>query len=587
MKKYLTEILFLIGDQKKMIPLILLAFLFGGMIDIVGLSLIAPYISLIINPEIVIDSYVYTLISMEWENPSVNQLLVIIGVVVALIFLVKVFLTIAINWFILKFSFGRGAQLRIDLMTSFQNLEYSDYLRRNSSEYVHSIQILASQFSQSVMPIMFKFVAEGIVALAIMIFLAWTDIYAFGIIMVLVISFIYLYDKIYKHKIYQYGKLVNQYQTRMVQVVNESIKGFTEIRVLGKERYFNNDVLEKAKAYSSSFAKTQILSTAPRYILEYILVLFIVLMVLVSIYTGSDMQVMASTLSVFAVAALRLMPIANTFSNGISQLRFGRNTTALLYADLMNSDKHNPYIIDTSKVNIKEFESLDLKSVSFTYANTERKVLNDISISINAGESIGLIGLTGSGKTTLINVMLGLLQPTSGAICVNDLPLDSNIDILMKNSAYLPQNIFLIDDTLRRNIALGLNDDDVDEDKMQLVLIQARLAEFIKNLPSGLNTQVGECGIRLSGGQCQRVALARALYHERSVLVMDESTSALDNETEREIIEQIKRLKRKKTMIIIAHRLTTVQHCDRIYRLDEGRLEGLGTYESMVENSND
>jgi len=587
MRKYLAEILFLIGDHKKKIPLILLAFLLGALLDIVGLSLIAPYISLIINPELVIDSYIYTLISVIWENPSVNQLLVIIGIAIALMFLIKVFFAIAVNWIILKFSYDRGAQLRIALMTSYQKLEYSDYLRRNSSEYVHSIQILASQFSQSVMPVMFKFISEGVVALAILVFLAWTDIDALSIIMILVVSFIFLYDRIFKYKISKYGRLVNEYQTRLVQVVNESIKGFTEIRVLGKERYFSDDVLEKAKAYSNSFARTQILSIAPRYILEYILVLFVVLMVLVSIYIGSDMQVMASTLSVFAVAALRLMPVANTFSNGISQLRFGRNTTALLYSDLINSDKPNQYVTDAPQKNINGFESLELGLVGFTYTDTERKVLNDISISINAGESIGLIGSTGSGKTTLVNVMLGLLQPTSGSIHVNDLPLESNIDILMKNSAYIPQNIFLIDDTLRRNIALGVKDDNIDEDKVQQVLVQARLAEFVEQLPSELNTRVGEHGMRLSGGQRQRVALARALYHERSVLVMDESTSALDSETEREIIEQIKRLKRKKTMIIIAHRLTTVQHCDRIYRLDEGEIIDQGTYESVIGNSYD
>jgi ATP-binding cassette, subfamily B, bacterial PglK len=590
MKKYLIEILFLTGGHKKKIPLIMVIFLLGSLLDVIGLSLIAPYISLIINPEVALNSTIYTLIELVWIAPSVNQLLVIIGIFIVFLFLIKVFFTIFINWFILKFSYDRGAQLRIDLMTSYQKLEYNDYLYRNSSEYIHSIQILASRFSQSVMPIMFKFVAEGFVAIAILAFLAWTDIYALIIITVLTVGFIWLYDRIFKKKIYQYGRLVNQHQTRLVQVVSESMKGFKEIRVLGKEKYFNDVVLEKANLYSTMFTKAQTLSIAPRYILEYILILFIVVMVLISIYMGSNMQVLASTLSVFAVAALRLIPVANAFSSGISQLRFGRNTTALLYADLINVSEDKVHTTTLINDNTKIFNSFELKSVDFSYLNSDTgaavKVLNDISISINSGESIGLIGATGSGKSTLINVMLGLLRPTSGSIYVNDLPLGDNMQILMQNSVYIPQNIFLIDDTLRRNIALGVDDDDIDDNKIRRVLSQVTLKEFVEKLPDRLNTFVGEGGVLLSGGQCQRVALARALYHERSVLFMDESTSALDNETEMEIIRQIKKLKRKKTMIIIAHRLTTLQHCDRIYRLDEGRIVEQGTYEEVIKNVN-
>jgi ABC-type multidrug transport system fused ATPase/permease subunit len=583
MQQYLKEILFLVGDKKQAIWMVFL-FSIGASLDILGLSLIAPYVSLIINPDLIKDGYLFTLLSSAFKDPTSDQLLIIIGILILIIFMIKILFTILINWSILKFSYGKGAQIRTSLMSVYQNLPYSEFLSRNSSEYIHAVQILSSQFSQFLIPTVFRFISEGAVALSILFFLAWLDIYLLAIVLILILGFIFFYDQIFKSRVTQYGKLVNKQQTSMVQTINESVQGFTEIRVLGKEEYFRSNLLNRAQEYANTYAKMQLVTMIPRYMMEYIFFIFVVTTVLLSIYMDKDMQIVATTLSVFSIAALRLMPIANTFSSGISDLRFLRDATSLLYKDLSKGKNLNGGNINTSAAqkNTDKFKTLSLDNVSFYYDDENLIALKNISIAIHAGDSIGIIGTTGSGKTTLINIFLGLLKPTSGAIYVNDVPLESNIDALIKNTAYIPQNMFLLDDTMRENIALGVKSDEIDEKRVIAALKKASLFNFVDNLPNGLNTYVGENGIKLSGGQRQRLALARAIYHERSVLVMDESTSALDNQTEQEIINEIKSLKRKKTIIIIAHRLTTIQHCDCIYRIENGKIIEQGSYKEVV-----
>jgi len=235
-----------------------------------------------------------------------------------------------------------------------------------------------------------------------------------------------------------------------------------------------------------------------------------------------------------------------------------------------------------SQVDNSVFRELVLNNISFYYENPSLKSLKNISLKISSGESIGFIGKSGAGKTTLIDVLLGLLKPQSGSITYNEVSLENSLDTWLSNVAYLPQQTFLIDDTLQRNIALGVNDKDIDNERLKSSILQSNLYDFVSQLPNGLQTVIGDSGIRLSGGQRQRIALARAFYHNRNVLVMDESTSALDPETEKEIVKEIKFLKGKKTTIVITHKLTTLRNCDRIYQLKDGQIFNVGTYKEAA-----
>ena len=322
------------------------------------------------------------------------------------------------------------------------------------------------------------------------------------------------------------------------------------------------------------------------------MVMFIVLLVLGSMFLNQNLSELLPTLAVFGVAALRLMPSANMLSASLADLRYCRDGIGRLYRDLEGSQvSHTKFSFNrkrqipnaaTKNLTAEPFRSLEIHDLNFRYPGALQNALESICLRIRAGESIGLIGTSGAGKTTLIDIVLGLLEPQQGGIAFNGRPLQEAIGDWRSQTAYLPQEVFLIDNTLKRNIALGVEDEQIDEYRLQESLRQARVTSFLGQLSNGVETFLGERGVRLSGGQRQRVALARAFYHGRRVLIMDEATSALDQETENAIVEEIQYLKGKVTLIVIAHRFTTVQHCDKIYRLEGGHIVEHGTPDQML-----
>ena len=290
----------------------------------------------------------------------------------------------------------------------------------------------------------------------------------------------------------------------------------------------------------------------------------------------------------FGLGSVRLIPLVGLFSISINDLRFSRYATSRIYEELMQIEKNKIGDIKhrLRKHNPKSlFNNISFNNISFRYPNSEQWAIDNISFNIEAGESIGIIGPSGSGKTTLVDIFLGLLTPQKGKIYYNGNTLSSNLFGWWSQIAYLPQEIFIIDSTLRKNIAIGVKSENIDNHKLNEALHKAHLSQLITELPLGVETPLGERGVRLSGGQRQRVALARAFYHERSVLVMDEATSSLDYETELEVVKEIKRLKGEKTLIVIAHRLTTIEHCDRILKLKNGRLIKEGSYKNVIANN--
>jgi ABC-type bacteriocin/lantibiotic exporter with double-glycine peptidase domain len=461
-------------------------------------------------------------------------------------------------------------------------MSLGEYLNKNSADCINSIQLLSTQFAQNTMVATLRFTSDGILLSAILFFLFWTDPLALLVLTVLLASVVFFYDRIFKSKISGYGKTTACCQSSLVKGTNEAIQGLKEIRILGVEPFFFEKVRSSAYKYANYFAKTQVLSVAPRYILEFCLILFIVMMVFITLQSGAFLQSIVPTLSVFAVSSLRLIPAANSISNGISQMRFGRYATQVIYNDLSSvteSMDHDPNLHYNDR---EAFKSLELRDVSFRYPSSKVFTLKNVSLSITSGEIIGVMGSTGSGKTTLINVMLGLLESFDGNVLVNGENVSGNPSVIRKNVAYLPQQIFLTDDSLRNNIALGEKPSEISDKKIFEVLSKVRLSEFVNELPQGLDTLVGERGMRLSGGQCQRVALARSLYHERSLLVLDEATSALDVDTEKLIIDELKDLKGEKTIVMIAHRLSTLKYCDRIYRFNDDRSLTLINYDQLM-----
>jgi ABC-type multidrug transport system fused ATPase/permease subunit len=471
-------------------------------------------------------------------------------------------------------------------MQAYQFLPYTEYIRRNSSEYIYSIQQLTAQYSGQVVLPLLRTISDGMVAFLILILLALQNIFALALLVVLLGLIFFLNDIFFRNNLKKYGENINKASATIIQGVSEGMDGLKEIRVLGKEQYFYQMVHKNAKKQAFFGTKALTLAMAPKYILELTMISFIMLLVLATLLLGNNIDTLLPTLGVFGIASLRLFPAANALVHSLTQIRYSRDSVTRLYNDQHRlkqlSDKEG---YSMSAQIPKQFQVLNLDRVSFTYPQSEYKALNEISLEIKAGESIGLIGPSGSGKTTLVDMLLGLLEPQQGSIQYNGEEVKTALGQWRSQSAYIPQQVFLIDDTLRHNVALGIASDEIDNEKLQESLRQSKLIEVVEQLPQGINTVLGEKGVRLSGGQRQRVALARAFYHGRDVLVMDEATSALDDQTEREIVKEIDQLKGKKTIIVIAHRLTTLKHCDRIYKLENGRVTAVGSYKELIEDA--
>ena len=574
--QYLSEILYLLGHTKKEVPKLLIFFLAASMFDLAGLGLIGPYIAIITNPD-----------SLSVFKESVNipfltsktssEIIIIFSVILLILFALKAAVSIWINYTIVRFSASRQVELRSRLMKVYQSLPYTEFIQRNSSEYIHNTQTLVTQYSTAILTGGMRALSDLTVAGVLLAFLAASNFSSFSILILLLVVFGISYDLAFRRKIRHLGSRSNLAADKMVKGINEGIAGLKEVRILGKEHYFYDQVSQNAETYGHYHAQSITLSTVPRYLFETILITFIISLVLVSLSKGDELQDLLPVLGLFGLAAVRLLPAASVISVALVQFRFNRDAVRRLWLDL--SRHEDKCQVEEVKVTQKvdAFSHLEANKVTYSYAGTTIRSLDEISLHISNGEAIGIIGPSGSGKTTLVDVLLGLMNPDSGHIKFNNKDYIGNIEEWRSHIAYLPQEIFIIDSSLRENIALGIDVNEIDEKKLRKAINMASLTDLVNQLPEGVDTILGQGGVRFSGGQKQRVALARAFYHERDVIIMDESTSALDSETEREIVKEIQNLKGNKTSIIIAHRLTTVLHCDRIYRLDKGMIVESGT----------
>ena len=580
MKDYFRKIFYILDSDRKKLPRLVLFFLAVSMLDLAGLILIAPYISLAFDPQALQGSSLFGQFVLFFGLPTEQKpLLIILGTTLLFIFLFKGISGVWIHFKIILFSRDQQVRLRSHLMKTYQSLPYTRYLNRNSSEYIFSIQVLTGNFGGVLMAIL-KMLSDLIIASVILILLAFTHGLALLFLIVFLSLIVISYYLLTRKKLIIFGKNSNDAATQLVKGIHEGIEGFKEIRILGRENFFYKKVVDAATKESIFAAKSEMISSIPRYLLEVFIVSFIVILVVGSILLNHDIVVILPMIAMFGVAALRLLPIASALSGSLVRLRYSDDAMSKLYNDLIEFDVNSGKLSYDNNVK-STFSNLKINKISFNYPNHKINALNDISITISAGDSIGFMGSSGAGKTTLVDVLLGLLEPQQGEILYNDKKL-KDIKTWQSQVAYLPQQVFLIDDSLRNNIALGVNDKDIDDRKIKESIRQASLNDIVEKLPQGIDTFIGERGIRLSGGQRQRIAIARAFYFDKSVFIMDESTSALDNETEEEIVQEIKLLKGKKTLIVIAHRHSTIKYCDIIYKLENGRIIETGKPDKIL-----
>jgi ATP-binding cassette, subfamily B, bacterial PglK len=569
----------------------ILLFIFVSCLEVLGTGLIGPFISLATNPSSIDENGLLHSIYQGLNLESKTQFLILAGCLIIVIFYLKTFLSFNSQKFIFVFGLKQQGEIAARLMNRYLAAPYTVHLGRNSASLIQNVTMETERFSNGVMMPLLTSISNSIVTLALVGLLVKTNAMAMVIIGgILIIS--YGLSESSKHKIARWGKDSSDALTEMIRSINHALGGFKETKIIGCESYFEGKLTSQIKRYSVSTSLALSFGNLPRYAIEAFLITFLIGFTFFYISTNQgNAQNLSSVLGIFALASIRLLPAVGNLLSAVNVIRYNAYSLDKIYLDLKElEDKNTSENTDIatassgshSRLVFPFRDRIILDNISYSYPHAERTSLDRVSLVIEKGESIGLIGRSGAGKTTLVDAILGLLTPQEGDITIDGTSIYTNLRTWQNSIGYVPQSIFLIDDTLERNIAFGVPDRSIDLHRLKKAIIAAQLEELVEQLPSGLQTMLGERGVLLSGGQRQRVGIARALYHERDILVFDEATAALDNETEGSVTESIKSLSGIKTMIIIAHRFSTLVHCDRIYELDRGSLVRSGSYSEII-----
>lgn len=564
--------------RKAIILLVLM--LIGMLLETLGIGLVIPALALMTQSDLIarypaVEPVLAFLGYPSHERLVIGGMLIFVGV-----YAIKAVFLAFLAWQQSSFVYGFQASLSQRIFAGYLRQPYTFHLQRNSAQLIRNVtgevSILVT-VAKSVLMLL----TEGFVLLGITILLLSVE--SLGAILVITVVALsgWVFYRFSRKHLKRWGEERQHHEGLRIQHLQQGLGGVKDVKILGREdeflsqyEYHNNVSAHVGQRYNA-------LQQFPRLWLELLAVMGLATLVLVMIARDNPLDTLLPTIGVFAAAAFRLMPSINRVLGAIQGLRYSAPVINTLYNEVQQ-------FVSIPQSTINDFPSLNrslcLDQVCFKYPSVQNHSLQDVNIDIACGTSVGFVGGSGAGKSTLVDIILGLLTPTSGTVKVDGIDIQSNMRGWQDQFGYVPQSIYLTDDSLRRNIAFGLPSDQIDEDVIWRAIRAAQLESFVKDLPQGLDTIVGERGIRLSGGQRQRIGIARALYHDPAVLVLDEATSSLDSNTERGVMEAVYNLRGKKTVLIVAHRLSTVEHCDRLYRLESGKVIAGGTPSELLSN---
>lgn len=586
MKNSILSALYIIGPRRWIVVGMLGLYLVGAFLELLGIGLIIPFIALMQNPDSLNNSQIYkTVVEFSGISDS-RSLLTALGIAIIFLFVFKGWFRYLVQKNLVRFGWNVQTALREQLLGVYQQQAYTFHMARNSATLINILQGHIGQFVKGFLLASIRLTGEILTLSIMLVFLAYNFLVPTLVVMLLFAGMIALYDRLVRKRVENIGALNARVGADMIKAINQSISGFKEIRIFGVERYFFERYVNSARAMANASVELTALQILPRFLIESTMVGFIVILALVILWTANGEGAVFTTLGVFAVAGLRILPSASQIIEAIGSLRHAKRYIEDIERDLRSGQdmKIDAALAgDSSERRQSDFQDLVVSDLTYRYPDTDFDVIDGINFTLTRGQVIGIVGPSGAGKTTVVNVILGLLAPTRGDVRINGVSMDENIRLWQSKLAYIPQTTLLIDDSLKRNIALGQSDEVIDEKKLERAIRLAQLEAVVKTLPQGLDTNIAEEGARLSGGQRQRVALARAFYYDRELIVMDEATSALDNVTEREIVEAIESIRGNTTLIVIAHRLSTVRNCDYLIKLDKGRIVSTGSYAEVIE----
>lgn len=558
-------------NQKRNLVFLFFVMFIGGFFEMLGISMILPLVEAITDPKFTESvpwaKMVCQILGIASQRAFVLTLL---GTLIA-VYIVKNVYIIMMYSLQYRFVCNNQRRLSVRLMTSYVNQSYLFHISKNSAELHRNVTIDVEHFFATVLNCI-QLISEGITCVFLCVVLLLTDFStAMGaaiIIGLFSLGFYYCYKKVSVKN----GEKYREADAENIKWIHQALGGIKQIKVMNREQFFIEHYDMSYMKIAGYMRKQNLIQVIPKPILESGCICSLLLVMVVQIVMGAEMQSFIPVLSVFALAAFRMLPSFNRITAYLSAIMFYKPAVDAVYQDLREAEEFgiNQSFTDTESGEMHLENSITVHNVSFSYPNTEKMVLKNVNLEIPAHKSVALIGPSGSGKTTLADIILGVLPPVEGSVYVDNTDIFQNLQGWHKMVGYIPQSIYLMDDSIRNNITFGIQEEQVDEAEVWRALREAQLEDFVKSLEDGLDTMVGEMGVRLSGGQRQRIGIARALYCNPKVLVLDEATSALDNETETAVMEAIDSLQGEKTMIIIAHRLTTIRNCDFIYEIDGG-----------------
>lgn len=576
LKDVIEKISYMLTRRQKISCIaVFLMTLIGAALETVGVSIILPLVQAIMYPEQLLQNEMITKIVRFFNLTGSLQVIVLIATGVVLIYIVKNVYLIILSYVRAKFSGTIQRELGVYMMRSYMKRGYPYFLTVNVSQLHRGITGDVNGV-YNILYNGYRLLAEALTVAAIGCVIIFTDIVMSAC--VLIIAGICMIAAVFfsKKRMKRLGEEFRTYDAEMKKCSNQTFHGIKEVLVMHKQNYF-------AEAYEDASMKQQramvgqtVAAESPTYIFEAVCVVAMILAVCIRIFLGSDNSEFVPKLATMVVAAFRIMPSLGRIANNANNIMFNIPSMNAAFVNLKEANEYDnkvqAAVIEEDKAqNLKFQTALELRDVAWRYADGDRNVIEKLNLTIHKGDSIALIGESGAGKSTVADIILGLFRPDAGAVYMDGIDIKTIPSTWCRVIGYVPQSVYILDDSIRRNVAYGVKEEDIDDDMVWNALEQAQLKGFVESLPAQLDTVLGDRGVRCSGGQRQRIAIARALYYNPDILILDEATSALDNKTEEAIMEAIDFLRGQKTLIIVAHRLTTIKECKYIYEIKDGK----------------
>lgn len=572
------------GHRRWPWALVVLMALAVSAVEAIGAILVFGLLALVTQPTDPVSFPLVGDVTRLFGDGAPRDVILTSALVVGGFFVARALIVVLMTYVQARVGQSAGARLATRLHRSYLKMPYITYVRTNSSEQIRNIHVTVPNVIADIFVLGTRAVSESIVVIVLGVILTVTAPAAMGIVVVVLAPAGLLMNRLLRPRLETLGREGQDIAARSLKVLQETLQGLREIRAHRREEHFSSIFASISYSLARNKARRTVLRSLPSTAVETVLVLFICAFLIATVVSGFDRAELLPVLGMFAYAGFRLKPSLNQIFEGINAIRYSSAAVNDLYEDLRRGEEWSDETLERAD-RIAFQDSIEVRNATFTYPGSAVPAISDVSLTIRRGASVGLVGATGSGKSTLLDVIVGFLDPDKGSVSVDGRDISTVRTAWLENLGVVPQSPFVLDATIRENVALRERSKTIDEERLQNALKLAQIYDFVNELPDGGETVLGERGVRLSGGERQRIAIARALYGDPDLLILDEGTAALDNRTEADLIKALEDLHGRHTLLMVAHRLSTIRNCDVIHVIENGRIVATGSYDELVERS--